>query len=348
MRVWERRLVYITAALIILAGGVWAAIGGRLFISAAQKSAHIFNIGPLAYYGADISVGGGMALATGVGSSPEGPSNGPWPQSARVYCFLAVVQALSNYQYWVQGTALPFPSQSNQGPLDGIPSHATSGAGGTIKQILYAMENYMLPPDGPVPAPTGFTQADISRDFGGDPRAQAYGVWYEAPASHFYHQYIYHTGVEAGTHGLAKGVASLHGDGYSPEIAIVNRAAHSVVIAGVWATTNPALVNDAYIDSFTVYNPWDESLGAYINGAYYARISYSEWTASSRWWGQPYSDNNGNDPDPAIGIYQAGPGTSNPTAHHWIGNYVSIQRDEDAIDSADYALDERGQVMEGP
>ncbi len=345
----ERRLVFFSAALLLLAFAIWTAGGGRFSPAIAQASTHIPNASTLTYYGADISVNGGMAVATGVQTSNNRPSDGPWPQYTRNYCFLAVVQAISNYQYWRQGYALEFPHQNNQGPADDNPSHATSGANGTPWQILYDMQHYMIPPGGPVPSPTGFTLADISRDFGGDPRAHAFAARYETPDRHYYHQYVYHTGVAVGTYGLARGVAISHWDGTSPEIAIVNHALHSVVIAGVWASANPATVSNATIDSFAVYNPWDQlNFGTYLNGAYYARVSYSDWTTSNWWWGQAYNANNGADPDPVIGIYQAGPGTSHPNAHFWIGNYVSIQRDDDAIDNANYAINENGTVMQGP
>lgn len=344
----ERRLVFLGVALLFLAFMVWATGGGGFPTPIAQAASGVLNATGLTYYGADISTNGGMAVATGVQPSNNRPSNGPWPQYAKNYCFLAVVQAISNYEYWRQGYASQFPQQINQGPADDVASHATSGANGTAWQILYDMQNYMIPPGGPVPSPTGFTLADSSRDFGGDPRAQAFGATYEVPAQHYYHQYIYHTGVTIATYGLARGVASSHWDGASPEIAIVNHALHSVVIAGVWASANPAVVGNATIDSFAVYNPWDQNWGTYLNGAYYARVSYSDWTTNSWWWGQPYNSNNGQDPDPVIGIYQAGPGTSNPNAHYWIGNYVSIQRDDDAVDNANYSLNENGAVMQGP
>jgi hypothetical protein len=340
MSLLERRLVFLGVSLLFLAFLVWT--GGGRFPTSHPASATI--LGPkIVYYGADNSTNGGMAVATGVQPANNRPSNGPWPQYTKNYCFLAAVQALANYQYWKQGAAIGFPQQSSQGPVDDKPGDATSG------QILYDMQHAMIPPDGPVPTPTGFTLADIARDFGGDPRAQAYAAWYEAPGqADDYHQYIYHTGVAIGAHGLAKGVAWSHADGSSPEIAIVNHALHSVVIAGVWSFGNPAIFPNADIDSFAVYNPWDQTWGTYLNGAYYARVSYASWTTSDWWWGKTYQSNNGSDPDPVIGIYQAGSGTSNPNAHHWIGYYVSIQRDEDATDDANACLDENGQVMTGP
>jgi hypothetical protein len=344
----ERRLLFSSMALLFLGFMVWVTGGGR-FIASAQAAANTPNADTVAYYGADISTNGGMAVATGVQTSNNRPSNGPWPQYTKNYCFLAVVQAVTNYAYWQDGQAIPFPHQNNQGPSDDNPGDATSGANGTAWQILYDMQHYMIPPGGPVPPPTGFTLADSSRDFGGDPRAHAAALRFETPDQHYYHQVIYHTGVTVGTYGLARGVSTVYWDGMSPEVAIVNHAEHSVVVAGVWADANPSEVSNATIDSFAVYNPWDQlNFGPYLNGAYYSRVSYVQWTTSDFWWGQPYNSNNGADPDPVVGIYQAGPGTNNPNAHYWIGNYVSIQRDNDATDDANYSFDEAGHLMLKP
>ncbi len=205
-----------------------------------------------------------------------------------------------------------------------------------------------ITPTGSGPSRRPFTLTNSSRDYGRDPRAIAYAAWYETPNTHFYHQYIYHTGVAAATFGLGKGVAFSHWNGTSPEVAIVDGALHAVVVAGIWSYGNPSVVNDAAIDSLAVYNPWNQAWGSYLGGAYYTRVSYSSWTTSSGWWGKTYNSNGGADPDPIIGIYQAGPGTSNPNAKHWIGYYVSIQRDDSASDNANYCHNENGQVMQGP
>ncbi len=350
----ERRLVFLSVVLLYLAFMVWA-VGGGFQTPTAQAAAGIANADTLTYYGADISANGGMAVATGVQTTNNRPSNGPWPQLTTNYCFIAVVQAVANYEYWAQGAAIPFPHQDNQGPSNDNPSNETSGANGTAWQILYDMDNFLRPTFGTI-TPTGsgssrrpFTLANISKDFGGDPRAHAVAAAYESPPQHYFHQYVYHNGAAGATLGLARGVAATFWDGPSPEIAIVNGGAHSVIIAGVWASDDPATDSSATIDSFAVYNPWDNAnFSSYMNGAYYARVSYADWTTDSIWWGQPYSSNGGADPDPIIGPYQAGAGTSHPSAHFWIGNYVSIQRDNDAADNSDAAINENGVVMTGP
>jgi hypothetical protein len=348
----ERRLVFLSVVLLYVACMIRAIGGGGLQAATAQAASGIASASTLTFYGADVSANGGMAVATGVQTSNNRPGNGPWPQLTTNYCFVAVVQAVTNYEYWAQGAAIPFPHQANQGPSNDDPNSETAT---NPWQILYDMDNYLRPTFGTI-TPTGtgssrrpFTLANISRDFGGDPRAHAVTATYEAPPQHYYHQRIYHNGVAGATYGLASGVATTFWDGTSPEIAIVDHGDHSVVIAGVWATADPSSVGNATIDSFAVYNPWDNAnFPPFLNGAYYARVSYAEWTTLPIWWGQTYNSNSGADPDPIIGIYQAGPGTSHPTAHHWIGNYVSIQRDNDAADNSDAAINENGVIMTGP
>ena len=272
----ERRLLFFAMTLLFLAFIIWTAGEGRFPTAIALAASATPNASTFTYYGADISVNGGMAVATGVQPTNTRPSNGPWPQYTRNYCFIAVVQAVANYGYWKQGKAIPFPHQNNQGPLNDNPNSETRI---NPHQILYDMDHYMKPTFGTI-TPTGsgssrrpFTLADSSRDFGGDPRAQAYAAWYETPNLYHYHQYIYHNGVGGATYGLAKGVAFSFSDGPAPEIAIVNHGEHLVIIAGVWASANPSTNSAATIDSFAVYNPWDQlNFGSYLNGAYYAQV----------------------------------------------------------------------------
>ena len=88
----------------------------------------------------------------------------------------------------------------------------------------------------------------------------------------------YHNGVGGATYGLAKGVAFSFSDGPAPEIAIVNHGEHSVILAGVWASANPSTNSAATISALLVDNPWDQlNFGSYLNGAYYAQVSYADW-----------------------------------------------------------------------
>jgi hypothetical protein len=359
----ERRLVFFSMTLLILTFGVWIAGGGRFPTKIVQASSHIpscivFPDGGCydeAYYGADISTNGGMAKATGVQPSTSSvpPAGSPWPQNASNYCFLAAVQAIANYQWWVYSGSIPYPNQSSQGNSSGKVADAKS------PQILWQMQQSNFIPIGGPANPYNFTKSNSSGDYGGDPRTQVAGAFRLTPPLHYYHQYIYHQGngdtSNGATYGLAKGVAFSHSNGPSPEIAIVDHGLHSVVVAGVWSYGNPSSISDAGLMAFAVYNPWNQNWNTYLSGSYYSQVSVSDWISSSPsdvsakshgvWWGKPYDSNSGSDPDPNIWIYKE-PNSSYP--HHWISYYVSIQRDDDASDSFEYCHDENGNVMNHP
>lgn len=312
---------------------------------------------PVYYYGADLSK---MKVATGVDSNnPNTIGSGlPWPQNAGNYCFLASSQGVINYTDILRGEGVQYPKASGQGPSSGDAANEVPG------QILYDLDHYVIPSGGPLSIRGSgtnrrpFTLANIAYDFGGDPRAIAAGVDYELTTKGLssdaqYHQHIYHNGTTAATYGIAKAVAAYN----KPVIALVNHAEHAVIVAGVWATANPATNPNAQITALAVYNPWNQSWGTYLSKGYYTKVSYSAWTSGSglpspyggtnTWYRLPYESNGSIDPDPSIGIYQAGSGTANPTALHWIGNFVTVQYDGHAT-SADTAYNENDVAMTAP
>lgn len=311
----------------------------------------------LTYYGADLNT---MTLATGINYQTGAITpGGPWPQYASNYCFTAVVQAITNYVDLTEGKSVRYPAASDEGPLSGDPTDEQAG------QILYDMDNYMIPAGGPLPVVSSganrrpYALSNTAYDFGGDPHTQAVGTAYESPDHESYHEHIFHNGAAAATLAIAQAVAFYQ----QPVIALVNHAEHSVLVAGVWATGNPLTDPHAQISSLAVYNPWDQSWGTYLSTGNYAQVSYSDWTTATNlpspfgginsWFAEPYSANALSsglplDPDPSIGIYQAGAGTNNPNATHWIGNYVIIQRDNHNGVSANYSYDENNHLMLQP
>lgn len=378
----ERRLLFAGLTLALLAATVWTIGGGRFSIPTAHACVADPNTGQcltLAYYGANLSTG--MYAATGVTTSNTVAANSPWPQRAGNYCFLAAIQAVTNYADWHAGLSIKYPTQWYQGPpsTDGTASHPGNVSQEQSGQILYDLDNSFAanftPPAQPVIVPnyghTGpqwrrpFTLANTSHDFGGDPRAMAEGIYQETPPSHYYHQYIYHyaqTDVWKAAAGFAYAVAAFQ----EPVVEVVDGANHVVVVAGVWSYGSPITEFPATIDSIAVYNSWNQSWGSYLNGAYYSRVSYSDWVGtnygSNYWWKHAYDWNGSgyptggttNDPDPYMGIYQAGTdpvtGTpsTNPTAKHWVGWFVSIERDSHTTYNENYSYNENDQPMGGP
>jgi hypothetical protein len=306
----------------------------------------------LHYYGANLQ---DVARATGVYLDGTVDPNGPWPQFAQNYCFVAVVQALVNYDYITRGLPLRYPHQSDQGPASGDPNDEQAG------QILWDMDHQMIPPGGPlVPKGSGpnrrpFTLGNIAYDFGGDPRIQAFATNYEAPVGEMkYHEHIYHTDSEAATLSLAKALARYR----RPVLVLANHAEHTLLVAGFWATGNPLTTPWAQIRSLAVFNPWNSAeWGQYITTGPYQQVSLDDWLNATdlptpfggvtTMLDLPYASNGILDPDPSIGIYQAGPGTRNPGKHHWIGNFVIIEPDRHR-QSANFSFDENNRLMLQP
>ncbi len=306
----------------------------------------------LHYYGANLQ---DVARATGVSLDGTVDPNGPWPQFAQNYCFVAVVQALVNYDDIRRELPLRYPHQSDQGPASGNPNDEHVG------QILWDMDHLMIPRGGPLVLKGSgalrrpFTLGNIAYDFGGDPRIQAFATNYEAPIGEMkYHEHIYHTDAQEATVSMAKALARYR----RPVLVLANHAEHTLLVAGFWATDNPLTTPQAEIRSLAVFNPWNsEAWGQYITTGPYQQVSLDDWlnaTALPTPFGgittmlnQPYASNGKLDPDPSIGIYQAGPGTKNPDQHHWIGNFVIIEPDRH-WQSANFSFDENNKLMRQP
>jgi len=362
----ERRLVYSGAALLVITLTVW--------IGAVRQVPSAYADPPLFYFGADR--GTGMSLASGVSTSNAYPSH-TWPQAAGNYCFLADVQAMIRYSWWHAGSDITtgfWYNRADQGP----PTYSTAHGNPQLEtqnQLLYEMDYYMVANFGPAPDPRPtmsspnrrpFTMADSSHDFGGDPRAATYAIWDETTAPRFYHNYIYHNGVSGATAGFAYALTAYQ----EPVMEFVDGGLHSIVVAGVWAYHNPITYFPQTPESLAIYNSWDQTnWGSYLNGAYYSRVSYTDWSTryygSGFWWAHGYDwdhtnggysnyANGGLDPDPYMGIYQAGTDpvtgiqTSHPNSTHWVGNYVSIERDGHGDYSPNYTYNESDVAMGGP
>jgi hypothetical protein len=302
----------------------------------------------LHYYGANLQ---DVVQATGVHLDGSVDPNGPWPQFTPNYCFVAVVQALVNYNDIMRGLPLRYPHQSNQGPASGNPNDEHVG------QILWDMDHRMIPPGGPLVAKGSglsrrpFTLGNIAYDFGGDPRVQAFATNYEDPTGELkYHEHIYHTNAAAATLDMARVLARSR----RPVLVLANHGEHTVLVAGLWATANPLTNPHAQIRSLAVFNPWNSTLWKpYITTGSYQQVSLDDWLNATDLPGHstllnlPYASNRGLDPDPSIGIYQAGLGTKNPTKSHWIGNFVIIEPDTHA-QSANFSFDEDNKLMLQP
>ena len=209
----------------------------------------------------------------------------------------------------------------------------------------------------------GYVKADISRDTGTDPRALAFGLWYETPPSYKkgtdsdktyqFHNWIYHTNSTTATYDFSSDFGQNPPSHNDPMSVTVDRGGHSFVVDGVWAASDPSLANTT-ITAIDTWDPWlNRSNQPRINGIQYNQFqnqvwSLYDWTTNPRLWGEPYTPNYGNDPDPTrpplISSYYVPP-FPHSALHHWIGSYITIE--QDSINSVNFnmALDQNGHLV---
>ncbi|HEX9069088.1 MAG TPA: hypothetical protein VF807_09985 [Ktedonobacterales bacterium] len=242
-----------------------------------------------------------------------------WPQKSGDWCGIATVAAIAAYRgsSVTQAGIADYLNSGGAVSAFGSPSHASG---------------YWGP---------GF-QADISRDYGTDPRALAQAMGAEAGGNP--HMRVVTNGRWVATWLI---VADVIRNG--PVTVFVDAGLHSVVVSGVNAWGNP-LDNLNNISSLEVWDPGAELGGTSgVQAAREVDVSLSSWLYSMSYLGSRY-DNNWfggytYDPDPAVGPYTYDPAAGNP--HHlWVGNFVYIAPYGPGV-SADWAINQDGALIRG-
>lgn len=202
----------------------------------------------------------------------------------------------------------------------------------------------------------GYVKANISRDFGTDPYAVAYGAQYETPPSslsepYWFHNWIYRTSAAAATYDFAGdfGAATVtHND---PITVMTDGGYHSFVIGGVYATSDPSRGGES-ISGIDTWDPWVNHANQGRNGHLYYNTteeevwSLADWITVPMLWGQAYNTNNGSDPDPDTPNHYYVPPFPGGYADHWGTYYVTIEQDRINTEytPADYAIDQNGYI----
>ncbi|HLY31042.1 MAG TPA: hypothetical protein VKQ36_08430, partial [Ktedonobacterales bacterium] len=247
-----------------------------------------------------------------------------WPQQKSNWCGLASITAIIRYR----GGAV---TQTNV--HDFLDSSAAVSAWGT-------------PSTAPGYYGPGF-KADISRDFGTDPRSLAEGLAGELHRP--YHQLIdEYSNYDATLH-----LAIDEAWSQQPITVFVDHGLHSVVISGEEATANP-LTDPASVTSFEVWDPGYGASGDNIQNAREVNVSLHDWLTQSIYWGEAYSANTiGSitfDPNPAVGPYTYDP-SHDEYFSLWVNHYVYIRpdvsTDPSAAVSADWAFDQYHALIVG-
>ncbi|HEX9038402.1 MAG TPA: hypothetical protein VF808_15575 [Ktedonobacterales bacterium] len=289
--------------------------------------------------GAIFSHGPPIALASAPGPTLSGTSYGAshsrmqsaanaatWPQQNSLWCGVATVAAIGRYQ------------GSTSVTQQGVANYLNSDAAVSVWGVPSHASGYWGP---------GF-RADISRDFGTDPRSLAAGMDWATAGQ--YHQFVAGADPLDASIRLARDLER----STQPISVFVDHAFHSVVVSAVFSTTDP-MTNPGGITGFEVWDPgWSVANGG-IQPNEFEDVSLNTWLTDSVYWGGPYNVNliNGYiyDPNPAVGPYRYDPSVSGHAATLWSGHYVYVRPDPvnvlSARASVDWAFNQNGQLIKG-
>jgi hypothetical protein len=219
-----------------------------------------------------------------------------------------------------------------------------------------AIHNRLNSTTSPWGAGGGYVKTNISRDFGTDPRAIAYGAWYDTPVStssqpYWFHNWIYRTSSTTATYDFASDFGRNTVSHNDPISVTIDGAYHSFVVDGVWATSDPSY-SGATIRSIDTWDPWLNHANNSVDGTHpYNQFqnqvwSLTDWTTNRIMWGQPYNTFNGSDPEPDTPNHYYVPPFPGGYTHHWDTYYITIEQDRinDASTSHDYAIDQNGHL----
>lgn len=249
-----------------------------------------------------------------------------WPQQSKLWCGVATVAAIAQFEHVTTAT--------QQSVADYLNSPAAVSEWGTPAPAA----NYYGP---------GFA-ADISRDFGSDPRslAQALAGTLNQP----YHQTVV---LSNGYEASAALAADVERSG-QPISVFVDHGLHSVLVSAVFATGDP-VSNPGSITGFEVWDPaWNVPYTG-IQSAEVENVPLNTWLTDSLYWGQTYDVNwisgYAYDPNPAIGPYRFDSTQLNYQTNLWSGHYIYIRPDAASSAlagvSADWAENQDGALIKG-
>jgi hypothetical protein len=203
----------------------------------------------------------------------------------------------------------------------------------------------------------GYVLSNISRDFGTDPHAIAYGAWYDTPVStssqpYWFHNWIYRTSSVTATYDFSTDFGKNTVTHNDPISVTIDGAYHSFVVDGVWASSDPSYPG-ATLSAIDTWDPWLNHANNSVDGTHpYNQTqnqvwSLTDWTTNRVMWGQGYNTHNGSDPDPdTSNHYYVPPFNSYGVPYHWNTYFVTIEQDRinDATTSHNYAIDQNGHL----
>jgi hypothetical protein len=250
-----------------------------------------------------------------------------WPQAYSNWCGIATVALIANY----------LGNSISQSAIAGMLNNPAN----------QSMWSYPAPSSaywGP------YVPANISGDFGTDPRSLAKGM--TLATGRIYHAKVDTSGAWDTTIHIVRDMLVSK----QPISVFVDHGMHSVVVSGVEATGDP-LSNPNSITAIHVWDPGGGVNSVGIQPTLEAVVPISQWLSGTIPWSgsvylkYPYAANvyqgRALDPDPAVGPYAYVPLQDN---HLWIGHnvYISPLASSDSANlSPDWELDQYGTLIAG-
>ena len=268
-----------------------------------------------------------------------------WPQATSNACAVTDAIGVVNYDYLRWGYPLRFVNSDSQSIVE--KQNQTAGE----SQWGHAT---------PINQWGGIT--NIAADFGNDPRSVAYDISYFNVKGTYWHNYVYRWQFAHSTQPSfwqqareATTLVARNLENFKdPVVVFINGGLHSVLVTGVWSTTNPNTSFPANIQGVVYHDPEGNAtssrqevpIDTWMTGNYANPFGvYSLW---SLYYGDRYSQGdklNAFDPEPKVGIYK--PTSANP--QHWYLGFTWVARDNNSSYSADWAFNAAsGNVMTSP
>jgi len=152
---------------------------------------------------------------------------------------------------------------------------------------------------------------NIAYDFGADPHAVAWAMWYYAGGS--YHNYIY-DGLWIATQNLLWTLEHYQ----EPVMAAVHEGSHWISVTGYEANAAATDLGFSVVYQIRYSDPWPTN-------------PRDNWVGYNDWEDLFTRYTNVNDPDPAVGGYV-------PPPNHWYNRWATIERDTINRYSPDWAM----------
>ena len=268
-----------------------------------------------------------------------------WPQATSNACAVTDAIGVVNYDYLRWGFPPRFINNDSQSIIE------------KENQVLGSSQWGRATPINPWGGVT-----NIAADFGNDPRSVAYMTSFYGVKGTNWHNYIYrwqfaHSSrpsfwqqAREATTLVARNLENFR----EPVVVFINGGLHSVLVTGVWSTSNPNTSFPANIQGVVYHDPEGNAtssrqevpIDTWMTGNYANPFGvYSLW---SLYYGDRSTRGdklNVFDPEPKVGIYT--PTSANP--QHWYLGFTWVARDNNSGYNADWAFNAvSGQVMTSP